>query len=64
MLEAAEVATALQLSTKALQFYTPDHPRVVVAIAHLEENCLALLAQHPRVALTASKGSLLVEERL
>lgn len=61
MQEAAEVATALQLSTKALQFYTPDHPRVVEAIAHLEQACLALLAQHPRVALTASKGSLLVD---
>src|SRR5690348_17234195 len=61
MQEAAEVATALQLSTKALQFYTPDHPRVVEAIAQLEQTCLALLAQHPRVALTASKGNLLVD---
>jgi hypothetical protein len=61
MQEAAEVATALQLSTKALQFYTPDHPRVVEAIAHLEQTCLALLAQRPRVSLTASKGSLLID---
>lgn len=61
MHEAAEVATALQLSTKALQFYTPDHPRVVEAIAHLEQTCMALLAQQPRVSLTAAKGSLLVD---
>jgi hypothetical protein len=61
MQEAAEVATALQLSTKALQFYTPDHPRVVEAIAHLEQTCLALLELRPRVSLTASKGSLLVD---
>jgi hypothetical protein len=61
MQEAAEVATALQLSTKALQFYTPDHPRVVEAVAHLEEACQALLAQQPRVSLTAAKGNLLVD---
>src|SRR5215212_4243676 len=61
MQQAAEVATALQLSTKALQFYTPDHPRVVEAVTHLEQTVLALLAQQPRVALTASKGNLLVD---
>ena len=61
MQQAAEVATALQLSAKALQFYTPDHPRVVEAIAHLEQMCVTLLAQQPRVSLTASKGSLLID---
>jgi HEAT repeat protein len=61
MHQAAEVAIALQLSTKALQFYTPDHPRVVEAVAHLEQTVLALLAQQPRVALTASKGNLLID---
>ncbi len=61
MQQAAEVATALQLSIKALQFYTPDHPRVVEAIAHLEQTVSALLAQQPRVSLTVSKGSLLVD---
>ncbi len=61
MQEAAEVATALQLSAKAVQFYTPDHPRVVEAIVQLEQTCLALLAQHPRVSLTASRGNLLVD---
>jgi HEAT repeat protein len=61
MQQAAEVATALQLSTKALQFYTPDHPRVVEAVTHLEEAVLALLAERPRVALTASNGNLLID---
>jgi len=61
MQEAAEVATALQLSAKALQFYTADHPRVVEAIAHLEQSVAALLAQRPRVSFTASKGSMLVD---
>jgi hypothetical protein len=61
MHEAAEVATALQLSAKALQFYTPDHPRVVEAIAHLEQTVAALLAQRSRVTFTTAKGNLLVD---
>jgi len=61
MQQAADFATALQLSTKALQFYTPDHPRVVEAVAHLEQACIALLEQQPRVSLTAAKGNLLVD---
>jgi HEAT repeat protein len=61
MQQAAEVATALQLSTKALQFYAAEHPRVVEAVDVLEKNCAALLAQHPRVTLTAAKGTLLVD---
>ena len=61
MQQAADFATALQLSAKALQFYTPDHPRVVEAVAQLEQACLALLEQQPRVSLTAAKGNLLVD---
>ncbi|MEO8380319.1 MAG: hypothetical protein ABI779_11700, partial [Acidobacteriota bacterium] len=61
MQEATAVATALQLGMKALQFYTPDHPRVVEAMALLEQACAALLAQRSRVSLTAAKGSLLVD---
>lgn len=61
MLQAAEVATALQLSTKALQFYSAEHPRAVEAIDALEKTCGALLAQRPRVALTAAKGTLLID---
>jgi HEAT repeat protein len=61
MQEAVEVATALQLSAKALQFYTADHPRVTAAIAQLEQACATLLNLRSRVALTAAKGSLLVD---
>lgn len=61
MQQAADFATALQLSTKALQFYTPDHPRVVEAIVQLEQACHALLEQQPRVSLAASKNNLFVD---
>ena len=61
MEQAARLATALQLAVKALQFYTADHPRVVEAIAHLDEACNAILAQHPRLTITAGKENLLVD---
>lgn len=56
-----QLATALQLTVKALQFYTPDHPRVVEALVHLEQTCATLFAETPRVTLTMAKGTLLVE---
>jgi len=61
MQQAVEVATALQLGVKALQFYTPDHPRVVDAVSALEQACTVLLAQRGRVSFTTAKGSLLVD---
>lgn len=61
MQEASAVVTALQLGVKALQFYNADHPRVVEAMAQLEQACGAMLAQRGRVSLTAVKGSLLVD---
>lgn len=61
MQRAVDVATALQLGVKALQFYTPDHPRVVEAMAHLEQACSTLLHERSRVSLTAAKGALLLD---
>jgi hypothetical protein len=61
MQQAVDVATTLQLGTKALQFYMPDHPRVVEAMAQLEGACTALLGQRSRASLTAAKGALLLD---
>jgi len=51
----------LQLAVKALQFYTPDHPRVVEALDHLERTAASILGRTPRVTLTVAKGALLVD---
>jgi hypothetical protein len=61
MEEPTQVATALHLTVKALQFYTPEHPRVVEALVNLEQSCAALLSQRPRFTFTVSKGALLFE---
>ena len=61
MEEPTQVATALHLTVKALQFYTADHPRVVEALVNLEQSCAALLSQRPRFTFTVSKGALLFD---
>lgn len=61
MEEAGQLVSALQLAVKALQFYTADHPRVVDAIAQLEQAYVATLARRPRITLTVSKGALLLD---
>src|SRR6185436_17742634 len=61
MREAAEFAGALHLGVKALQFYSPEHPRAVEALAALEQAAAALLGTRGRVLLTATKGALLVD---
>lgn len=61
MHEAAELATALQLAVKALQFYAPDHPRFLEGLAQADAAASALLRLRPRVTLTTARGSLLVD---
>jgi hypothetical protein len=61
MQQAVDVVTTLQLGVKALQFYSPDHPRVVEALTNLEQACATLLAERSRVSLTASKGAILLD---
>lgn len=61
MEQAGQLVTALQLTVKALQFYTAEHPRVVEALMHLEQTYGAVLARAPRVTLTVARGSLLVD---
>ena len=61
MEEAGQLVGALQLSVKALQFYSADHPRAVEALGHLEQTYGALLSKFARVTLTASKGNLLFD---
>ena len=61
MEQAGQLVTALQLTVKALQFYTADHPRVVEALVHLEQMYTPLLARVPRVTLTVARGALLVD---
>ncbi len=61
MEEAGKLVQALQLAVKALQFYSADHPRVVEALAHLEQVYTAMMARRTRVTLTAAKGSLLFD---
>src|SRR5690349_8600624 len=61
MEEAGQLVQALQLSIKALQFYTAEHPRVVEAVAHLEQVYLSMMSTRTRVTLTAAKGSVLID---
>jgi hypothetical protein len=61
MEQAGQLVTALQLTVKALQFYTADHPRVVEALVHLEQMYTSTLARAPRVTLTVARGALLVD---
>ncbi|HUR82284.1 MAG TPA: HEAT repeat domain-containing protein [Thermoanaerobaculia bacterium] len=61
MEEAGQLVQALQLSIKALQFYTAEHPRVVEAVAHLEHVYLSMMNTRTRVTLTAAKGSVLID---
>jgi hypothetical protein len=61
MEDAGQLVSALQLAVKALQFYSADHPRVVDALAQLEQAYTAVLARRPRVTLTVAKGALLVD---
>lgn len=61
MEQAGQLVTALQLTVKALQFYTADHPRVVEALVHLEQMYTTTLAHAPRLTLTVARGALLVD---
>lgn len=61
MNEVTEFVAALHLASKALQFYSAEHPRGVESLTQLEKNANALIGKHARVAVTASKGALLLD---
>lgn len=61
MREIIDFTSSLQLATKALQFYTAEHPRSVEAIVNLKNAVMAMLADRDRVSLIAAQGALLVE---
>jgi len=64
MEQAGQLVTALQLTVKALQFYTAEHPRVVEALVHLEQIYTTMVARLPRVTFTVARGALLVDGEL
>jgi hypothetical protein len=61
MIEISEFTSALHLATKALQFYTAEHPRGVDALTNLDRAANALLQNRPRITIVVAKGNLIVE---
>lgn len=61
MKEAIDFASALQLASKTLQFYSGEHPRAVEAIDAVEQACAAMLSNVSRIAITSAMGTLLID---
>ena len=61
MREVVEFAAALRTTSKALQFYSAEHPQAVAALAQLDRTAKQLLEGRERIAITAAKGRLVVD---
>jgi HEAT repeat protein len=53
--------TALHLACKSLQFYAAEHPRSAEALQSLEQAVIALLAHRSRIAIAATKSTLMAD---
>lgn len=52
---------SLHLAGKALQFYAAEHPRAVESLTALEQASARLLAERSRIAIAATKGTLMTD---
>lgn len=56
-----QFCTTLHLACKSLQFYAADHPRSIEALTALERSVEAMLSDRSRIAIAATKGTLMAD---